>query len=528
MNLSFLSKPFETVKIFFKRSWQQIVCLWKSLRTWWENLSHFWKDFCWNFACGVIIAIFLLLFEQQMPSLFHDIDDWGIDQVISWYRGISPPKDSYPFVVFDIDESTYREWGEPLLTPRDKLLQLLKLANAGRPKLIIVDIELSRPTEQDAELLTYLETYCQGQNQPTDFCPPVIFARALQTGLTKAGGELTYSVSKRTPFDTEAVTKSPYLHWGSTLFEPSSSGSLRRWNLWEATCQGDSSDPQPGTVIPSIQLLAAKLLKDTPNGVTELNNTLRQHFLPKDCANPQSEEEHHTASWWQSLTECINPPDKAAETAKVTVANDLTINLLPSHLNRRLIYTIPYQPEEGEARPVVQKGQAYLMTSFSAKWLLDYEKTLDPELTLLKNSVIVIGGSYEESGDIHATPLGFMPGYLVVINALHSLIQFGELKPMPPCIQYLGIELGLILIVSWIFAHPRFNSITAALGLGIIIAVILIPSSVLLFEYGVWLNFLLPLIGVMLHQLIAHFEELQELAECKKEKAELAKLRREP
>jgi hypothetical protein len=35
------------------------------------------------------------------------------------------------------------------------------------------------------------------------------------------------------------------------------------------------------------------------------------------------------------------------------------------------------------------------------------------------------GSSYEQTGDYHLTPLGPMPGSMVVINAIHSLLQRG-------------------------------------------------------------------------------------------------------
>ena len=50
---------------------------------------------------------------------------------------------SVPFVYLDVDEETYVRWGEPVLIPRDKLATLLRLAIEEKPKIVIVDVDLS-------------------------------------------------------------------------------------------------------------------------------------------------------------------------------------------------------------------------------------------------------------------------------------------------------------------------------------------------------------------------------------------------
>jgi len=47
-----------------------------------------------------------------------EFEDSNVDWLMSFYRGSAPKPDkpTYPFVWLDIDEATYQDWGEPLLT----------------------------------------------------------------------------------------------------------------------------------------------------------------------------------------------------------------------------------------------------------------------------------------------------------------------------------------------------------------------------------------------------------------------------
>jgi len=51
---------------------------------------------------------------------------------------------------------------------------------------------------------------------------------------------------------------------------------------------------------------------------------------------------------------------------------------------------------------------------------------------------MVIGASFAESRDRHLTPLGEMPGTLVLINAIQSLYQHGELTAPPLWVKLLS------------------------------------------------------------------------------------------
>jgi hypothetical protein len=45
----------------------------------------------------------------------------------------------------------------------------------------------------------------------------------------------------------------------------------------------------------------------------------------------------------------------------------------------------------------------------------------------VRGRVVVIGASFEDSRDLHETPVGTLPGALVMLDAIKSLNQFGPL-----------------------------------------------------------------------------------------------------
>jgi hypothetical protein len=399
--------------------------------------------------------------------------------------------------LLDIDDDTYQAWGEPLFTPRDRLKNLLEAAVKAQPRLIVVDIDVSQKMplaglEQltpglslhphDQALQDYLHQYvktCQASATQTNSCPPIIFARAFR----ETSDQLP--LRPRPSFLEETLTHSaPYVQWASTLFSRSADYFVRRWWLWQPACN-DKQQPQ---VVPSVQLLAAALMV---NGISEKSQAdltkALQPFQPKDC-------QHALAS----------PIPLTVQIGKLTVSAGL------QSIRQRIIYSLPWRPKQPSSEGLRytlhdQQGNTKL-TVFSAK-----NFAISPPnpalLETAKDQVVVIGGSYGEGRDIHATPLGEMPGMLILTNAIYSLLQHEELDSLAEW-QKLLVEAILIAIMSFAFAY--WDSFWAMLFSAIFILVVLLPASIALFRYGVWLDFAIPLLTVYLHNLAAEFEKLQE------------------
>jgi len=118
--------------------------------------------------------------------------------------------------------------------------------------------------------------------------------------------------------------------------------------------------------------------------------------------------------------------------------------------------------------------------------------------------VAVIGGSAELSRDTYPTPLGDMPGGVILINSIESLVLHSQLHHLPKEAEFV-IAAVLIVVVSVCFAS--LQHVWAYVLSCVITVFALLPLSLVGFHRGYWLDFTLPLIAVQLHHMIAQVEE---------------------
>ena len=448
------------------------------INTRWQRLSPFSK----NVVFGLIIA--LLLVGLRHGQWISEMEDLSADWMMTLYRGKLVKKETPPFVILDMDDDTYEAWDEPFFTPRDKLLTLLKFAVQGEPKLIIVDIAIHKLPHQgkglhphDQALQEYLSQYESKQCQQSD-CPTILLARSFRLPKEVKPFEPNtkpYYLAQRRTFLDKIVLHAPHIDWAATQFEREHDRLLRRWDLWTSTCTQGSPD-----IVPSIPLLSVALLTEDEPKIFDCACRLRHHlnyFMPSDCNQaPQA---------WTS-EELRHKP------TEFLVSKDLVFDLHPTRLNRRIIYTIPWYLQTGETLPSVADGRD-LLTIMSANKVI--EKRVSPEP--LRDSITVIGGSYLEGRDWHATPLGWMPGMLVLVNGIHSLLQYGILQP-PSAWWVLLFATVLIVFTSGMLV--KYGNWKGGIYSALIV-IILILSSFMLFQYGIWLSFAIPWAAVQIRQM---------------------------
>ena len=86
----------------------------------------------------------------------------------------------------------------------------------------------------------------------------------------------------------------------------------------------------------------------------------------------------------------------------------------------------------------------------------------------LQDRIVVIGSSWDPL-DVHRTPIGEMPGSLVLINEVNSL-EHGDVLREPGVMGRYALEIALILFVSLVFAlvPPAYALVVvvAAIALG--------------------------------------------------------------
>lgn len=436
---------------------------------------NYYRRFIINMLVGLSILLLAFIFRES--AFLVGIENEGIDTLMQIRQKVIPVnKNIPPFILLDIDDNTYQAWNAPLFTPRDRLHNLISTAVNAQARLVIVDVDLSRKTPMaglekytqalkhhpyDQALSDYLAGYAiTCASKPT--CPPIILARSFQS-------MSAFHLNTRSSFLDDAVQKSaPYVQWASTLFfRDSYEHKVRHWWLWQSACTA-----QQPIVIPSIELLVAALIRNNISQPDSLEQSL-QAFQPQDCFG----------------TPTTHLPPNNIQIGKLTVSTG------QGGIKQRVMFSMPWLVENKPPRlPYYLKNQAGepIVAILPAQPYAELPPTAS--LEALKNNIVVISGSYSEGHDTHLTPLGEMPGALIIINAIHTLLEYGEIKPLSTWSKMLTY-FSLIMFMSLILA--RFGYGWGSIILGLFVLIVLIPSSILLFSYGIWLDFMLPLAVVM-------------------------------
>ena len=154
------------------------------------------------------------------------------------------------------------------------------------------------------------------------------------------------------------------------------------------------------------------------------------------------------------------------------------------------------------------------MTNQSAlPFLLADEATLAPYAAAIRGRIVVIGQTFDETRDFFDTPLGRMPGAMVLVNAIDSMGKHRLMQPPSNALTY-GVALALIVLVGYLFA--KWDS---TIGTTLATAAVVLTAgaaSFFLFAHGVWLDFAAPIVGIQIHRWWAAFEERVELRNLKK------------
>lgn len=513
-----------------------VVILWQKLFYWVVNLikplssfSHNYPKaplFLANLLVGIIVW-FALSAIKDYP-LVIDAEDANLDFAMEVRQDEIPPakaKQIPSFVFLDIDNQTHKVWGEPLFTPRNKVKELIDVAVQGGARLVIVDIDLSQQTPvaglnpsfyqtnnksqlhpYDQELYDYIASY-QTRCQNTS-CPPIILARVFRPPQEFDDDEQSIAdwfrpepqpvFESRTGFlENAAAQAAPYVQWASPLFLASTYDNvIRRWSLWQPIC----TDKQP-QVIPSIQLLTAALIRhETPQQAQDNLDKALDRFKPQFCSDTY-----------------VPQP---ASSEPIKIAEGLEITEGTYGIRQRIMYNMPWRSpvnisEKFTVRYFLSdhdretKERKVILTVYSAQSYLDSSQSASAG-GALKDKIVMIGGSYTDGGDMHATPLGDMPGGLIALNAIHSLLQYGEIKPLSYWENFGWTVLSLFvmgLIFLLIGDSLWWVMVTAT------ITIVSVPVSVFFLGDGIWINFAFPLLAVHIHQISGNSRLIAEQLE---------------
>lgn len=448
-----------------------------------------------HLALNLAVALLAWVLASTLADTpwLRGIEDRMLGLVMDLYRGTDPDP-AGGLVLVSVDTATWRDWGEPPVLPRARLLALLQAAERLRPAAIVVGLELLNPepgpheplSNGDRALLAWLNDRADDPSRP-----PLILIRPLRTPVDATGQPQARRPlqAQRTFLEEQGLRPSDQLLWAAAMFDRGASGETLYWRLVELACADGPRGPR-WTLLPSAALVAAMLQGrvDAPQpgagvrAVRQLVEDLQQRLAPtlagRDCA---AEQDLPLAQWMQPL-----------EGFPVLLDPGTELRLSRNDLSRRILYRIPgagsgfgpraYHPDD----PLLDPARA------------------DDLAAGLPGRVVLIGNAHEGAGDLHQIPIGPMPGLYVIGNAVRTLTQAAVLDPLPGWVQ-LPLLAVLVVLVSLVFLwlDSFWGKLACTLGLVLLLA----PLSVLMFRWGVWLNLAIPVLAVQLTEWVSEWRE---------------------
>ncbi|MBO7411437.1 MAG: CHASE2 domain-containing protein [Ottowia sp.] len=125
-------------------------------------------------------------------------------------------------------------------------------------------------------------------------------------------------------------------------------------------------------------------------------------------------------------------------------------------------------------------------------------------------TVAVIGASYDTSHDHHLTPIGRMPGPLVLVNAVDSLQTVDILQDMP---WQKSAAIAVVSAFVGAASVARFPAFFAKAFMRVLVPLLIALLSLWLIRRGFWLNASAPFIGIYLERELEIFMEKRKLKE---------------
>jgi CHASE2 domain-containing sensor protein len=301
--------------------------------------------------------------------------------------------------VIDIGDAEYAALGRPTVLPRDRLGAMLERIAAGNPRLIVLDVDVSWPDtlEREAALGASLARLAAGKG------PPVFLVRE---GLPNGPNLPPYL--RPTPYDG-IVSPASRIRFVSATLLTSSEGIVRRLRPWVVSCR----DTSP-VVLPGVHLAAeAAISGDDPRAALgKLDAALSPAELP---CKPGATR-----------------PDRPVNALALSTGKTSRV-WRDGVLADRILFRFGWHP--GAAL-----SPASALAVLPAQPLLDDPSRVAAEL--FSNRIVIVGASAGAARDLHQTPLGLMPGVLIVANAVRGEIAEG---PTDEGSLWLGLTIALAM-----------------------------------------------------------------------------------
>ncbi len=310
---------------------------------------------------------------MSCTDLISIIDDHSFDlmnEIFVDTNYIKSPSQNYIFI--DIDEKTYDQWNYPLLSPRDKIADLIQIVMASDPLVMVVDLDL---TDEgiDVKAASRLKSLLEKEK--------IRDKAILMRNVRGTKDQVKYATS----FYFEKIQLDP-VAWSIPFFEADDEDFLiRKWNLNKSV----KLQQQLMEVISPQQIIRDRFVSLNSHSKTDERTSFQRIFY--------------------SYTYDFNP------------------NFLGNLKKGFFRYS---------ASDVIEAGRL-------------------PGKTL-KDSVVILGASHSYSKDIWRTPVGSMPGSVIILNAIKSLLDYGWLQKLS---VFVSIIIAFIILIIFYKLYVPINTL---------------------------------------------------------------------
>ncbi|OAD19494.1 CHASE2 domain protein, partial [Candidatus Thiomargarita nelsonii] len=359
---------------------------------------------------------------------FKEIKDYALDIIMYWHSDFEPKlangQPMQRMALFEIDDQTYREWGSPVLTPRDKLKALIEAAEKGGANVIAVDIGLSWaqdgcihqaektpacPTASpeakaaDESLAKYLQAINESQAANA---PVIILTRTYRLPLENGVVNQKHFLTRQPSFLDNYITEEKNVFWSSTFFVVDADRVRRRWQLASLVCQDNHL-----TVVPSMQLLVALAqlyatddsTREAAQVIQQFKNRLNHWASTLPCDASQGTTIPRLCQQQACPPLIVELPTKAGISDKLH-----QVDLAGGRETERVVYRFapPDTLDPNRLSFIIKKSARHVLAAGADVY----------------QRIVLIGGTHQDTRDNHPVPIRIkdVDGIYIVANAIDT------------------------------------------------------------------------------------------------------------
>jgi CHASE2 domain-containing sensor protein len=487
------------------------------LTTLWSGLSPRTKHWLINIAIGVVIILLLNWASNGLRlSFVINAQNAAFDRMMrasaavapEGHEGLpAPPK----LVLVDIDDQTWRDprWGggEPSRAPRELLASLVEGAFQRGTSQVVLDVAIEGASGREQDLIedrlfaARLEAMLAAPWFAAD--RQLVLVRTLRLPLPEQRRLLTEAGTEPAPFsegyfdelraapaiDRVIAASAGRIVVAAPFFSVSPDRVLRDWHLLQVVCER-GANPGEGRVrvVPSVQLAVAA-----------------RHFgLPAGAAPWELAEPRETCTPFPNGAGANLAASKSRQAAS---ALDTQADALigSSWRNTHAAFARLGVHMSAQAPGTDDLGNRVVFRWARPPNVLSALELLQGQVRHeLKGRTVLIGQTFPETVDSHLTPLGEMPGAVLLLNAIDSMTRH-RIVAAPSVWMTAPLALAMIVVIGYAFS--RWRSLLGTVIATCALLAVLPWISFSLFKHGVWLDFALPLLGIQVHKVITSLEE---------------------